>query len=216
MIYINVEHIRRLEINRLIRELDYVKSDYSYKSELMQEVDTEFINNVDSFLLHHPQLKQIFDESVSKRNVNMDIVEKSKEVKSDFEIPFVESESEQINIEETFTEVKDVKIKNLYRSIAKSTHPDRIKDENLKELYLEATNAYEGNDIIPILAICDKLRIPYEVTEEETNLIKNEIENIKHRSLFLESTYTFKWYMTQDLNERDKIILSYIKSQLIK
>jgi hypothetical protein len=124
----------------------------------------------------------------------------------------------EVSIEEIETkeEVKDPKLRSLYRSIAKSTHPDKIKDESLKELYLEATSAYDNNNILPILAICDRLRIPYEVTEEETNLIKSEIQSLKNRVSFLETTFTWQWYNQTDMNIRETVILSYIKAQLAK
>jgi curved DNA-binding protein CbpA len=32
-------------------------------------------------------------------------------------------------------------VKTLYRVIAKTTHPDKVNDDSLKELYLEATKA---------------------------------------------------------------------------
>ena len=104
----------------------------------------------------------------------------------------------------------------LYRSIAKSTHPDKLKDESLKELYIEATIAYESGNILPLFTICDKLRIPYDVTEEETDLIKDEIQSIKNRVSFLESTFTWQWYSQTDVNIREAVILSYIKAQLAK
>ena len=203
MIYIIVEKIRKLEINKLIRELDYIKSEYLYKFELLQEIDINFIESVNSFLNTYPKLKEVFDDSVRK-----EIIPDNIESKMDDPILNISDDVDVL--------VDNSKIKSLYRSIVKSTHPDRIKDENLKELYMDATKAYETGDILPILSICDKLKIPYDVTDEESSLIKDEIDSIKNKSLFLENTYTFKWYMTDNMEERNQIILSYIKSQLIK
>jgi hypothetical protein len=56
-----VENIKKLDINRLIKELDYVKSDFNYKSELLQEADPVFIKSVDSFLVN---TKAYFFETV--------------------------------------------------------------------------------------------------------------------------------------------------------
>jgi hypothetical protein len=209
-----VENIRKLEINRLIKELDYVKSDFNYKSELLQEADSDFIKSVDSFLDTHPQLKQVFNEKILERQVpKAETIIEEPVLFQDF---IEETSIEEIKETEIVDEVKDPKLKSLYRSIAKSTHPDKIKDESLKELYLEATNAYDNNNILPILAICDKLRIPYEVTEEETNLIKSEIQSLKSRVSFLETTFTWQWYNQTDVNIREAVILSYIKAQLAK
>ncbi len=213
MIYRKVENIKKLDINRLIKELDYVKSDFNYKSELLQEADPVFIKSVDSFLETHPQLKQVFDEKLLERQIAKDPVVYPIMEQAIFEDVIGEVSIEEI---ETKEEVKDPKLRSLYRSIAKSTHPDKIKDESLKELYLEATSAYDNNNILPILAICDRLRIPYEVTEEETNLIKSEIQSLKNRVSFLETTFTWQWYNQTDMNIRETVILSYIKAQLAK
>ena len=208
-----MENIKKLDINRLIKELDYVKSDFNYKSELLQEADPVFIKSVDSFLDTHPQLKQVFDEKLLERQITKDPVVYPIMEQTIFEDVIGEVSIEEI---ETIEEIKDPKLRSLYRSIAKSTHPDKIKDESLKELYLEATSAYDNNNILPILAICDRLRIPYEVTEEETNLIKSEIQSLKNRVSFLETTFTWQWYNQTDVNIRETVILSYIKAQLAK
>ena len=214
MIYRRVENIRKLEINRLIKELDYVKSDFNYKSELLQEADSDFIKSVDYFLDTHPQLKQVFNEKILERQVpETNTINIEEPI---FQDVIEETSIEEIKETEIVDEIKDPKLKTLYRSIAKSTHPDKIKDESLKELYLEATNAYDNNNILPILAICDKLRLPYEVTEEETNLIQSEIQSLKNRVSFLETTFTWQWYNQTDVNIREAVILSYIKAQLAK
>ena len=215
MIYRKVENIKKLEINRLIKELDYVKSDFNYKSELLQEADSDFIKSVDSFLNTHPQLKQVFNEKLLERQVPKEPVV-NPIMDQIFEDIFEEDSITDTKDTEIVEEVKDPKLRSLYRSIAKSTHPDKIKDESLKELYLEATSAYDNNNILPILAICDRLRIPYEVTEEETSLIKSEIKNLKSRVSFLETTFTWQWYNQTDVNIREAVILSYIKAQLAK
>ena len=200
-----MENIQKLEINRLIKELDYVKSDFNYKSELLQEADSDFIKSVDSFLNTHPQLKQVFNEKLLERQVPKEPVV-NPIMDQIFEDIFEEASITDTKDTEIIEEVKDTKLRSLYRSIAKSTHPDKIK----------ATSAYDNNNILPILAICDRLRIPYEVTEEETSLIKSEIKNLKSRVSFLETTFTWQWYNQTDVNIREQVILSYIKAQLAK
>lgn len=191
-----MNNLQKLEVNRLIKELDFVKSDLNYKSELLSEADTHFMKSVNSFLDNHPHLKQVFDERILKRNI---------------EVKNVNTIEEQNIIEE---EVKEPKLKSLYRTIAKTTHPDKVNDNSLKELYLEATTAYESNNILAIFAVCDKLKIPYEVTEEETNLLRQEIKSLKNRLVFLESTFTWQWINQEEDKNRDLVIFNYIKSQM--
>jgi len=210
-----VEHIRKLEIHRLIKELDFVKSDYDYKSELLVGADAEFIRDVNIFLEGHPELKNLFDEKTKVSEVsiptnNDPIVETLVET--------AEPISYKPNMEdyEIVTVPKDPKLKSLYRNIVKSTHPDKVNDFYLKELYMEATKAYDDNSLLPILTICGKLGIPYDISEEETNLIKDEISTIKTKSQFLENTYTWNWCQHTDVNIREMVILSYVKKQILK
>lgn len=191
-----MDTLQKLEVNRLIKELDFVKSDLNYKTELLSEADNHFMKSVNSFLDNHPHLKQVFDERILKRNI---------------EVKNVNTSEEREIIEE---EVKEPKLKSLYRTIAKTTHPDKVNDNNLKELYLEATTAYESNNILAIFAVCDKLKIPYEVTEEETNLLRQEIKSLKNRLVFLESTFTWQWINQEEDKGRDLVIFNYIKSQM--
>ena len=215
MIYIKVENIRKLEINRLIKELDYIKSDYNYKSELIVDADHEFIKSVDSYLDMNSQLKKLFKEKSTPVDLNTpDIFEPPIESNTQ---PIEENVSYDVEIENKSDDsIRDSKLKSLYRLIAKSTHPDKLKDESLKELYIEATLAYESGNVLPLFTICDRLRIPYEVTEEETDMIKTEVKNIRGRVGFLESTFTWQWYIQTDENLRETVILSYIRSQITK
>lgn len=205
-----MEHVKKLEINKLVKELDFVKSEYEYKHEVLQGIDKDFIDSVNLFLDKYPQLKQVFEEKTLNLNIDPVITTIDTSLIDTIEEPEIEE------VKNEYIEESDTKLRRLYRSIAKSTHPDKLKSESLKELYLEATNAYNSNNLLPILSICDKLRIPYDVTDEETALIKDEISNIKSRVSFLETTYTWQWYINNDEKMRDEIILSYIKSRIIK
>ena len=210
-----MEHIRKLEIHRLIKELDFVKSDYDYKSELLVGADAEFIRDVNIFLEGHPELKNLFDEKTKVSEVS---IPTNNDPIVDSLVETDEPISYKPNMEdyEIVTVPKDPKLKSLYRNIVKSTHPDKVNDFYLKELYMEATKAYDDNSLLPILTICGKLGIPYDISEEETNLIKDEISTIKTKSQFLENTYTWNWCQHTDVNIREMVILSYVKKQILK
>lgn len=197
MIYIFVENLKKLEVNKLLRELEYVNSDFVYKSELLTEADVVFMKSVDEFLITKPVLKEAFDGVIHKRDSKkLEIIEQEQTVK------------EEISYE---IDLREPKLKSLYRNIAKTTHPDKIGDTNFKELYLDATEAYEKNNLLSLLSICDKLKIPYDVTDEELELLKQEIKKIKLRLDFLETTFTWKWMVEEN---KEMIILNYIKSQM--
>lgn len=202
----DVEHLKKLEVTRLIKEFDFVSSDLQFKSEYLTHLDQEFINDVNLFLESHPDLKSVFDEKTSQRNF-------PDPIKTD-EVPV--RESDPVPIEGDYvSNTKDPKLKNLYRSVVKSTHPDKRNDLYLNSLYLEAQQAYDTDNLIKMLSICDKLNIPFDISEDEADRIKGEIGDIKNRSAFLENTFTWNWHQQKDSEVRKMIILSYIKKQII-
>ncbi len=195
----------KLEFNRLIKELDFIDSDLIYKSTVLKLADENFIKNVNEVLESFPQLKQIVDEKSKKRFEMINNHPQEPVVN-----PVIETEDDEVY------ESKNPKLKTLYRQIARTTHPDVSSQSNLKEVYLEAQKAYDTNDLIQIFSICEKLKIDYDITNEEFNLIKNEIDLKRQRVRFLESTYTWKWYQVQSLEEKNKIILNYLETQISK
>ena len=112
-----MEHVKKLEINKLVKELDFVKSEYEYKHEVLQGIDKEFIDSVNLFLDKYPQLRQVFDEKVINSDQVITTIDTSV-------IDIVE-ESESEEIESEYIEEGDTKLRRLYRSIAKSTHPNK-------------------------------------------------------------------------------------------
>ena len=200
--------LKQLELKRLIKELDFLSSDFDYKNELVFEADSSFIENVNIFLDDNPEVKKIFDRKINDRldKIIMDRVEKQNIV----------DEYPDINELETPIVKKDEKIKKIYREIAKKTHPDKVNDKKLNDIYINASTHYDENDIIKIYSICDDLGIEYEIEERDTELIINNIENIKQKIKFIESTTTWKWFYTEDNELKNEIILNYIRSQIIQ
>jgi len=114
--------LKSLELQRLIKELQFVESDYIYQSEVVRQSNQYFLESVDSLLNDYPDLKRIWTEKNTKQS--------------------------EVNIQDLPTEIEktklnvDTKVKKIYREIVKSTHPDKIKNSKLNELYLEATYLY--------------------------------------------------------------------------
>lgn len=194
-----VENFKKLEIIKLIKELDFVESEFQYRSEIIKEIDVEFRRQVENFLEINSELKDVFTKSVNVFTEAQIPVEPTVYVSEDEEIVTIE---------------KNPKLKSLYRTIAKATHPDKLKDDSLKEIYLQATKAYENNDLLPIISICDKLKIPFEINDEEFKSIKDKIETLRRRTNFLETTYPWQWYNQDNEQEKSQIVIRFIKSQI--
>ena len=199
--------LKQLEVKRLIKELDFLSSDFEYKNELVFEADNSFIKNVNEFLDDNPEVKKIFDRKINERldKIIMNKVEKENIVDED---NIIVDEVEDITIK------KDDKIKKIYREIAKITHPDKIDNKKLNDIYIKASNHYDNNDVIQIYSICDELGIEYDINDDDTDLIMRNINNIKQKIQFIESTTTWLWYNTEDSGLKNEIILNYIRSQI--
>lgn len=194
--------LRQLERKKLLKEIEYVKADLEWRSELVSEADAEFMKSLAEMLEANPRLKELFDKTVGRKLEKMiasRAEEKAPEIGEDFP-------------EETES---DIKMKKAYRDIAKKTHPDRIGDKSLNDLYIQAGAMYEEKDFVGIMAICESLGIEYEVGEEESELLRSQLSGMKERISFMESSFCWKWYHEEDTAARSKMLLDYIKSKII-
>jgi hypothetical protein len=203
-----VEKLKYLEFDKLIKELDFIQSEIKFKSELIRNIDSHFMESVSHFLKAHPHLKTVYDNQV---NYNLSKNEKMTSKEENVEEKIIEDIEEIDDIR-----ITDTNIRSLYRKIVKLTHPDKNGTQSLTHLYSEATEAYKSGKIYSIYKICHKLNLSVELTDEEIYQIKSEIKSEKERLNFLETTYPYQWWNENLESSKEKIILSYIKGQLIK
>jgi hypothetical protein len=191
-------NLKYLEFQRLIKELQFVESDYLYQSEIINQSDKIFLDSVNNVLNEYPDLKIIWEEkqSVFYENEPLIVEDINTEVEQSVQKPKYNSE-----------------IKKIYREIVKSTHPDKIKSTKLNELYLEATSAYESDDLITLYKVCSELMIDFDWTDDEILKVKERVEKYKNQINFLESTYTFKWLKSDD-SDKLKIVLKFIENKI--
>lgn len=195
--------LHQLEARKLLKELDYVKSDFEYKNEIVFEADSAFLESLNNFLEKNITLKEIFE-----KNTNHKIDDMIRERSSKNTSP----ESVEISIVD---KVVNENIRKIYRSVAKKTHPDKISDARLNDIYIMAREMYESNDVMGIYSICDQLGIPYEMSIEDLATLKDRILMMKDRVVFMESTFSWKWHHSEDEGERSRIIFEYVKSKII-
>jgi hypothetical protein len=190
--------MKELENVKLIRELNYLRSEYEYKLNFIQSYNIEFYNWIEKILILNNELKDLYD---SKKNIKLDkdpII--SEKLVEDEELPATEI---------------DTKLKDFYRQIVKVTHPDKINSDTLHALYNEANLAFKEGNKLDILLLCDRLGLSYEVTDEEREMLKNEILDFKNKINYLESSYVYQWKLTDDENMKNKVALTYIKNLII-
>lgn len=194
-----MNRIKNLEIKRLLKELDFIEMDYEYRTELISEADSEFMKSINLFLDKNPELKQIYDEHVTSKLDNT-IKEGNVKIVNDSSV----SENSQ----------KSTEVKKIYREIVKLTHPDRINNDNLQDIYIRSTKLYDNNDKIGLYKICQELGIDVIINDEDKLNIEQKIENLKNKINFIETTFTWKWFNTEDEKEKQKVILDFLTLKL--
>lgn len=212
--------LKSLEIKRLLKELDFIESDYEYRNLAVQEADTQFINSITEFLSQHSELKKIYDDKVTEK-INKTIENNRKKSQEVYELDQCQEEISQdyiSQIEEIQKNDEDKKnvpqIKRLYREIVKITHPDKEKSNKYKELYIKSSKYYESGNKIGIYTVCDELNIDYELEENDVDLIQNQISDLKNKINFLECTFAWQWYNCEDEMMRSQIVLNFIKLKI--
>jgi hypothetical protein len=206
-----MKKLHQLEARKLLKELDYVKSDYEYKNEIVFEADNSFMRSLNDFLEKNPVLKEMFEKKTNRR---IDDLIRERPFKSLVQ-PMPEAVQEE-RVEVAITESKvDERIKSIYRSIVKKTHPDKILDARLNDLYITASSMYESRDVMGIYSICEQLGISYDLSSEDIDALKYQIAQAKEGIVFMESTFSWKWHHAEDEGEKSRLLVEYIKSKII-
>jgi predicted RNA-binding protein with RPS1 domain len=210
--------IKLLQLKKLLKELEYIESDFEYRSELISEADNEFIKSINNFLDIHPDIKDIYDKKINEK-IDQSI-KKNQESNPITELEITEDVEEEPIYESVMDNMvtdlveTNVKLKKLYREIVKLTHPDKIKKSNLNDIYIKATQFYNFNDKIGIYRICSELNIDYDIDDDDEIFISERIDSLRKRISFLESTFTYKWFESESEDEKNKIMVEYIKLRI--
>lgn len=188
------EKIHELHINKIIQEYSYLKSDEEFKKEVISTKQSEFL--------------KIINQTLS--NYSPDQLKKHDENQG----PPVENKKPGIDIDEIPNNTK-VKAKNVYRDIVKLTHPDKVDDEELNELYIEAKDAYEVYDLFELYFIARSLNIKLKLTFEEMDTLNKLIELKKQNIKSLESSYVWLWINGSSEDEKTRIVNQFIEQHYL-
>jgi hypothetical protein len=185
------EKLVDLQINKLIQEYSYLKSDEELKKELINLKQKDFLDLVNGKLNElNPQDSN--HEPKSKQEP------KSKKIEPKIDISGM-------------SENTKVRIKKIYRNIVKVTHPDRVDSDELKELYVEATEAYEAYNIFELCFISKKLNIKVKLSLEETKTLNELINSKKDEIKKIESSFIWLWLIAPNENDKNELVDKFIE-----
>lgn len=123
-------------------------------------------------------------------------------------------EQQTLNQEEQEHKEPTKLIKKLFRKIAIKIHPDKLvhlegtaEGEQKKNLYQSANQAYEDGDLIILADIVANLDITApQIPEIDLVNTENKIRSIKKEIERIHSTLVWRWNMTYNKEEKDKIL----------
>ena len=199
------DKVSKLKIQKVIKEHDYLKSEYDYITELSNISDPEFMTEVNEYLSKNTALKEIYETKENK------IIDDNFNKVKDRVKGKINASEEAMEEEPELPKKKSKKSKYLYRQIVKETHPDKIDDERLKELYIKATDSYNEDDAASLYAICDELNISFGVNEDDLMFFEQNIVRVKGEIEFVKTTYAYKWSQTTSEKAKHKLIIDFVK-----
>lgn len=175
----------QLEIKKLFQEYNYLNTDDSYKKEVIDTYQKDFL--------------ELINKARGGSKPTPEKEEESKKVEKPKEKPL-----ENVN-----DEVKS-KVKKVYREIVKKTHPDKTDSEELIEIYVEATKAQEAFNLFELYNIASNLNISLELDENDLSTLKELVENKKKKLNQLESSFIWLWVHAKDETQKQMVIQLFI------
>lgn len=200
------DRAKTLELERLLFEYEYVQNEYKRKETHSRVVENLFHEQVNRYIQSDKEVTEKWDDLL-----------KSK----DEEITELVNAKKKPTVAEKTTDPKSQHSpfeKDIYRSIVKETHPDKVSllDSSKTELYIQATKAYDASDLGSLLLVGIKCGIELSHNEQTASLVEEltqKIKSIKGRGHFLDATIPWKWYQAPD-SIKNAIISTYVKAQL--
>tara|TARA_R100000008_G_scaffold85797_2_gene76672 strand:- start:111 stop:677 length:567 start_codon:yes stop_codon:yes gene_type:complete len=136
----------------------------------------------------------------------------TKEAKSFYNLPASEETGKNETENETTDEekkkpTKHKDIKKIYRKIAGKIHPDKTDIEEEKNLFAEAAEAYEKNDIGKLLEISGIIRMDMpDLSEECIDTLRDNILHLSGEIEDMKTTSAWVWYKAQSHEEKMNIL----------
>lgn len=211
--------IKKLELKKLFKEYGFLKTDEEYKIELLNSYGPEFEESIYSIFKNNPDLDLLFNKGQASNDKESSISAQSKLI--GIEIYYPDSNIQLDNSIELYTGITkaDVSeifinddVKKLYRSIATKTHPDKVSNKYLNDLYLKSQVAYNKNDFFTLYLICNDLDIDYEIIPERIVEFKGIVKALHAKNFRIEQTYLWAWIHEENEEIKSNILKHFISN----
>ena len=107
-------------------------------------------------------------------------------------------------------------LKKLYRKIARMTHPDVETNQDNSDLFREAVEAYNEENLANLIEIAFSLRIDIDdLSSESVQLVRNNISSVEEKLFHQKKTLSWAWSQVTSEKEKHMIVgqaLSYLNN----
>jgi hypothetical protein len=179
--------LNNLKLRLLIKELNLLESEEEYVNEFNSHYKPLFLMEVHNI-----------GEELPIQTGNTQTEEKKNNKK--FEV----------------TDEELLKIKSVFRSIAKFCHPDKTTDVYLVTMYTEAQTAYDRNDLLTLYKIAQKLSIEVDLDETNIFLLEKIVNEKKQELRTMETSFLWLWVNAKTDEEKNQIILQFVNQHIKK
>jgi hypothetical protein len=177
------EKLKNLKLDLLLKELKLLDSEKDY---------------IDEFTTHY---SPVFMEELSNNGYIA-------------QAPTGETNNHNIkNSQKNIIDVNDDDkklIKNIFRTIAKVSHPDKTPNQYKNKLYDEAQIAYDENNLLVLYKIAKKLNIEIEININTLTLLEKIVEDKKKQLKSVETSFLWLWANAETQEKKDQLINQFL------
>lgn len=99
-------------------------------------------------------------------------------------------------------------VKDIYRSLAKKTHPDSTGEDTGEE-FSKIQKAYSENDVPVLIEAANRHRVEVQLTDADLDFLKRSVEEKKREIKKLSETVRWSWALSKkDQETRTRVIIS--------
>tara|TARA_Y100000389_G_scaffold75208_1_gene71825 strand:+ start:15293 stop:15868 length:576 start_codon:yes stop_codon:yes gene_type:complete len=187
------DRLKQLEIKKLLTEYDYLNIDGEIKQEIIDKYKPVFMEDLKEY--DDPNKEKTVEENVGEP-MNMEKV------------------VEKLIKDEDLSDHTKKRMKKMFRDVMKKTHPDKVKSEELVEIYIKSKEAYELNDLLSLSHYANKLNIEVRLNVVEIKILKDLLSKKKESLEVIESSWLWLWYNSKTKEAKTKVVELYYEKHI--
>lgn len=187
------DRLEQLEVKKLLTEYDYLNIDGEIKQEIIDKYKPVFMEDLKEY--EDPNKEKKVEENVGEPMNTEKVVEK-------------------LIKDEDLSDHTKKRMKKMFRDVMKKTHPDKVKSEELVEIYIKSKEAYKLNDLLSLSHYANKLNIEVRLNVVEVKILKDLLLKKKESLEVIESSWLWLWYNSKTKEAKKKVVELYYEKHI--